>query len=115
MFNDMVHFIREAVRRLCQAMERVPERRQAVSLEKTQAGLQGAGTTARPKRGPHQQIPAGSRGPEPALPLRQRQEVQALLRRGQVAGPAPRVFPLAFHGRPYQDPNMKQKRCEEDD
>jgi len=58
MFNDMVHFIREeTVRRLYQSrVERVPERRQAVDMDKTAAGLagpqSGAGSgqpTANPK------------------------------------------------------------------
>ncbi len=43
MFNDMVHFIQEeTVGRLYQSrVERVPERRQAVDMEKTQASLSG--------------------------------------------------------------------------
>ncbi len=53
MFNDMVHFIREeTVRRLYQShVERVPERRQAISLDKVQAGLQGANTNGQAKKG----------------------------------------------------------------
>ena len=43
MFNDMVHFIREeTIRRLYQSrIERLPERRKAVDLSSTKAGLQG--------------------------------------------------------------------------
>ena len=53
MFNDMVHYIREeTVRRLYQSrVERVPERRQAVNLEKTQAGLQGGNDNGQAKKG----------------------------------------------------------------
>ena len=53
MFNDMVHFIREeTVRRLYQShVERVPERRQAVNIEKTQAGLQRADDNGQAKKG----------------------------------------------------------------
>ena len=53
MFNDMIHLIREeTVRRIYQSrIQRLPERRKAVDLEKTQAGLQGENTNGQAKKG----------------------------------------------------------------
>ncbi|MCL1855055.1 MAG: preprotein translocase subunit SecA [Clostridia bacterium] len=64
MFNDMVHFIREeTVRRLYQSrVERVPERRQAVDMNKTAAGLAGTKGAAGPAVSADEKGSPGSAG-----------------------------------------------------
>ena len=64
MFNDMVHCIREeTVRRIYQSrVERAPERRQTVDLEKTQAGLANSNGQAKKGGAPTSKTTPGAAG-----------------------------------------------------